>query len=318
MANVDQTHGGKQCTTVHSFLVITGLLAGVVLFGQEVPSKPLSIPVYNPLLINPAFAGSKDFTNIGLTTKALKYPDSQVLNVHKRLSTANGDYSNLGFGAFVFQEQWDASWNSGIGLTGSYHYALDDKKLHNLAGGVTVKGILNMPKKGAESIPDTASVFFHPNLDLGIYYYGPSAFAGISVTTLLDPARKEDTLYAYSDLHRGYHFYGGYKFVLSKQYGIVLEPSLLVSLDDNTFSEAHKHLVPYLKLYLQNFYIGTYLKDLDILALFFQYQFPRLYTGVFLEFPRVGFLNDDNIIMEVSLGVNLGRGVNTSLQYRHW
>jgi len=69
---------------------------------------------------------------------------------------------------------------------------------------------------------------------------------------------------------------------------------------------------------LHNFYIGTYLKDLDIFALFFQYQFPKFYTGVFLEFPRVGYLNDENIIFEVSLGVNLGNGSPTFTQHRHW
>ncbi len=72
---------------------------------------------------------------------------------------------------------------------------------------------------------------------------------------------------------------------LVKETGIVLEPSLLVSLNDSTISEPHKHLIPYLKIYMQNFYVGTYLRSLDILALFFQYQFPKFYTGVLLEFP---------------------------------
>jgi hypothetical protein len=117
---------------------------------------------------------------------------------------------------------------------------------------------------------------------------------------------------------REYHLYGGYKFLLSRENSVVLEPSLLVSLNDTTFSELHKHLVPYLKLYLQNFYIGTYMKSLDTFALFFQYQFPRFYTGIFLEFPRVGFLNEDNIIFEISLGVNLDRGDQRFLQFRHW
>jgi hypothetical protein len=122
----------------------------------------------------------------------------------------------------------------------------------------------------------------------------------------------------HSPVDREYHLYGGYKFMVSKALGIVIEPSLLVTLNDSTISEPHKHLVPYLKIYLQNFYLGTYLKDLDIFALFFQYQFPKFYTGVFLEFPRVGFLNDDNIIFELSLGVNLGKKGQPFLRYRHW
>ncbi len=76
---------------------------------------------------------------------------------------------------------------------------------------------------------------------------------------------------------------------------------LLVSLNDSTLSEPQKHLVPYLKVYLQNFYVGTNIKSLDVFTLFFQYQFPRFYTGVYLEFPRVGFLNNVNIIFEVGI-----------------
>jgi hypothetical protein len=91
-----------------------------------------------------------------------------------------------------------------------------------------------------------------------------------------------------------------------------------LTLNNETVSEPHKHLMPYLKVYLQNFYIGTYLKDFDILALFFQYQFPKFYTGVFLEFPRVGYLNDNNIIFEVSFGLNLGKSNSSFSQYRHW
>ena len=319
MGTAEHISLGKKVTHIWFFLVVIGLVTSLVLNGQDVPSKPLSIPVFSPMVINPAYVGSKDFTNISLTTKALKYPDSQVLNLHKRLSGPDGDYSNLGFGAYVFQEQLDESWNTGLAVTGAYHYAIDDKHLHNIAVGATVKGIFTVPKKGNESVADSFTTVFRPNLDLGVYYYGPQGFGGISATSLFDTKTPGDsTELSYSLIDREYHVYGGYKFVLSKKLGIVIEPSLLVSLNDETLSEPHKHLVPYLKVYLQNFYLGSYLTDSDIFALFFQYQFPRFYTGVFLEFPRIGFLNDDNIIFEVSLGVNLGQGGATFLQYRHW
>ena len=184
---------------------------------------------------------------------------------------------------------------------------------------VSLKGFLNVPKASAESSGDSASSVFNPNLDFGVYYYGPTAFGGLSVTTLFSTKLSDDvTMESDAYVPREYHAYGGYKFLISKKNAIVIEPSLLVTLNDSTLSEPHKHLVPYLKVYLQNFYIGTYLKSSDIFALFFQYQFPRFYTGVFLEFPRIGFLNDDNIIFELSLGVNLGQEGPRFLQYRHW
>jgi hypothetical protein len=306
--------------TIRSLLFITmGLLSGILISAQDIPAKPLSIPVYHPMVINPAFVGSKDFTNISLTSKVSKYPDNQIINLHKRLADKDGNYTNVGVGAYAFQEQLKHSWNTGLALAGSYHFAVDDKHLHNISIGASAKGLFFIPKKGDEAATDTFKTRFHPNLDVGVYYYGPQAFAGISSTSLFENGSDGDTITpSYLQMDREYHLYGGYKFMVSKTLGIVIEPSLLVTLNDSTISEPHKHLVPYLKIYLQNFYLGTYLKDLDIFALFFQYQFPKFYTGVFLEFPRVGFLNDDNIIFELSLGVNLGKKGQPFLRYRHW
>jgi type IX secretion system PorP/SprF family membrane protein len=302
-----------------SIAAVAGLMLCWSLFAQAVPSRPLSIPVYQPMVLNPAYAGSKDFTSISLSSRIYKVPDNQLLNFHQRLTGANGFYSNFGIGGFFFQEQLERSLNMGLAGTVAYHYSIDKANLHNIAAGTTLKGILHVPKDQAEIPGDSLISSFRPNMDVGIYYYGPSAFAGISVTTLFSARLKEGS--AINDeahIPREYHFYGGYKFLLSRKSSVVLEPSLLVSVNDTTFSEMHKNMIPYLKLYLQNFYIGTYMKSLDTFALFFQYQFPRFYSGVFLEFPRVGFLNEDNIIFEISLGVNLDRGDQRFLQFRHW
>lgn len=301
-----------------STLVLTGLSMTAGLLAQDVPSQPLSIPVFHSMVLNPAFVGSKDFTNIALTSRVFNF-SSQLINVHKRLKNQEGEYSNIGLGAFAFNEQGTYSWNTGLGLSGSYHMAIDKEHLHNISGGLTLKGIASVPNKGEVQAYDSASTAFTPDLDLGVYYYGPHAFAGLSITSLLESSDKMDSLTrTYASIDRGYHLYGGYKFVLVRDLGIVLEPSILVSLNGETINEPHKHLTPYLKIYLQNFYLGSYLKDFDTFALFFQYQFPKFYTGVFLEFPRVGYLNDENIIFELSMGVNLGDGGKKFLQYRHW
>jgi type IX secretion system PorP/SprF family membrane protein len=297
-------------------VLFLGGMNGISLHGQGAPSKLLSLPVYNPVVLNPAFAGSKDFTNIGLITKASKWPDTQIMNINLRVSPED-QFSKIGFAAYAFQEQFDLSWNSGVAVSGAYHYSLDRQKLHFISLGATAKGVFAVPKESAES-PDSLTAKFRPNMDVGLYYYGPRAFGGVSVTTLFGTNTDGDTTLNYSEIDRQYNFQVGYKFLISKKLGIVFEPSLLATLNDETISEPFKHLVPYLKVYLNNYYIGTYLKDLDIFALFFQYQFPKFYTGVFLEFPRVGYLNDENIIFEVSLGINLGNGSPTFTQHSHW
>jgi len=303
--------------TVLLALLFSGI-TGVSLQGQSVASTLLSTPIYHPMVLNPAYVGSKDFTNISLTTRASKSPDSQILNVHKRLARSDGKYSKLGFGVYAFQEQFDQNWNTGLAVSRAYHHPLDKQNLHSISAGATLKGVFAIPKKSDESVSDTLSSKFRPNMDIGVYYYGPQAFAGLSSTTLFGTNINGDSSLNYSAFERQYHTFVGYKFLVSKKLGIVIEPSLLLSLNDETISDPFRELVPYLKVYLKNFYLGTYMKDLDIFALFFQYQFPKFYTGVFLEFPRVGYLNDDNIIFELSVGINLGESDPFFKHYRHW
>jgi hypothetical protein len=290
---------------IRLLIILSGMLLGTALHAQQIPAGPLSIPVYHPLVINPAYVGSKDYTNISFTTRALKNWDQQLVHAHTRLTGSNNYYSNFGLGGYAFLEQVDQSWNTGLALAGAYHHSLDEARIHNISGGISLKGIFEMPKKPEESSGDSLNSSFSPDMDFGAYYYGPAAFGGLSLTSAFGKERH-------------YHLYGGYKFLLSRSQSIVLEPSVLVSLNDSTFAEAHKQITPYLKLYLQNFYIGTYMKSVDLFALFFQYQFPRFHTGVFLEFPRKGFLNDENIIFELSFGINLGTEKQKFLQHRHW
>jgi hypothetical protein len=299
-------------------LIVMMGLYGMMLHAQTVPSKPLSVPVYQPMVLNPGIVGSKDFTSISFTSRALKSPDSQVLSYHQRLRKADDNFSKLGIGAYGFHEQLNSSWNAGLALGAAYHLPLDKQGLHNLGTGATVRSFVAVPKNDVEGVPDSASNDFKPNLDLGVYYYGPNAFAGVSVLSLLKESNHPDTAFAYSQTSRDFIIYGGYKFIIRSDPGIVIEPSLLISLNNDNISEPFKQFTPYLKIYLQNFYVGTYLKDLDILALFFQYQFPRFYTGVFLEFPRIGYLNNENIIFELSFGMNLSRDKGSFSKHRHW
>ena len=298
-------------------LLVPGLLAPLHLAAQKIPSKPLSNVIYSPLVINPAIGGSKDFTAININSSVLKSPNNQLFSFHKRKTEPLGSYSRFGFGSYLFNEKLEGSRNTGLAVTGAYHISLDQDRVHNVAVGAALKGIVNLPSGEGES-GDSASTF-NPNADFGIYYYGPSGFAGISTTSLFGTQDTAGTLYGTeSYVPREYHLYGGYKFVLSRKNSIVLEPSLLLSLNDSTFSSPQDHITPFIKLYMENFYVGTYYKSLDHLALFFQYHFPRFYAGVFLEFPRVGFLNDDNIIFEINLGVNLGKNQKSINQHTSW
>lgn len=309
-------------TSLHRLvLTLAGFLAVSNLMAQMVPANPSSFTVYSPFLVNPAISGSKDFSNINLIARVNGSPGAQMATYTGRLPGKTSDgvktHTGFGLGGFFYNDEFVLSRNLGFGVSGAYHISLDQQKLSNLAIGAAFRGHYNLVSDEGESTTGRSNSFT-PNVDAGLYYYGPSAFAGISSTNLLGTS---DSTLAYGDeayIPREYNFYGGYKFLLSRKNGIVLEPSLLISLNDSTLSEIGQHITPYLKLYMQNFYVGTYFEDFDHLAFFFQYQFPLFYSGVMVEFPRQGFLTSDNIIIELCLGINLGLDKDTFRKSRHW
>ncbi|MEZ5071430.1 MAG: type IX secretion system membrane protein PorP/SprF [Bacteroidales bacterium] len=296
--------------------------------AQEVPARPLSIPVYHPMVFNPAVVGSKDFTSVSLTSKVLNSPQNQLLQFHTRFGQHPSGFSPWGLGSYVFRNNPGTEWETGASVAAAYHIPLDENYLHMISVGSSFRGFFHLPGKTLKEVYNDPGRVFQLNMDLGVYYYGPRAFGGLSSTSLFG-GKWDAVLPGDSSLFfpRGYHAFGGYKFMIKRDPGIVLEPSLLISVSDSTLGEFHRHMVPYLKLYLQNFYVGTgikplqfpnFWKSMDVIVFFFQYQFPRMHTGVYLEFPRTGFLNDNNIIFEVNLGFNLGKEGEGFFKYRHW
>jgi hypothetical protein len=59
---------------------------------------------------------------------------------------------------------------------------------------------------------------------------------------------------------------------------------------------------------MQNATFGTYIKNPDNLSFFLQYQFPRFYAGMCVEYPLNEMLiTSDQVNVELSFGLNLGK-----------
>ncbi len=227
-------------------------------------------------------------------------------------------YTRFGVGAALFNNVIGPSRNLGLTVAGSYHIPLNDKNLSFLSVGTAVKGIYNM----SDSVPDYSAPpknTFIPNLDFGIYYYGQSLYAGISATNLLGNMLDSSDLVVYNvPVSREYFLIAGYKFVISKSLNIVIEPSLIIDLNDSLNFDKKETYNPMLKIYLEDFCLGGYLHDYDKFTFFFQYKFPRLYLGTLVDFPRdVPFYKND-LTIEIAAGINFGAVSRSSSAKWHW
>lgn len=158
---------------------------------------------------------------------------------------------------------------------------------------------------------------FIPNVDAGLYLYGQNFHVGISATNIMGSMTDSTNMAIYNiPVSRQYFFIAGYKLVLSRSLNIVLEPSVIVNLNDSLDFNKKETYNPMLKLYMDAFCIGAYLHSYDNLTFFFQYKFPKLYIGTLVDFPRnVPFYKRD-LTIEIAAGINFG-GITTSSRNRY-
>ena len=306
-------------------LGIISLLAGFNAKAQHTPYNPISGRVFTPFIINPAIAGSKDFMALDLSATIQGVNYSQLLSGNSRIAKKGPRYfgapvaksfTRIGMGAALFNDVSGPSRNLGLSIASSYHIPLNDKNLSFLSAGVAFKGIYNM----TDSLPDPgipARNAFIPNADAGIYLYGQKFHVGLSATNILGSMTDSADMAIYKiPVSRQYYLIAGYKFVLSKSLNIVIEPSLIVNLDDSLdFSDKNSYN-PMLKLYMDAFCIGSYLHSYDNLTFFFQYKFPSFYIGTLVDFPRnVPFYKKD-LTVEIAAGFNFG-GTGSSPRNRY-
>jgi len=310
-----------------SLLVLMLIISTHNSLAQYVPLNPMSSRVFNPFIINPAIAGSKDFMALDIAATIQGEDLSQLLSGNTRIARkgphyfgapVSKSYTNYGIGAAIFNDAYGASRNLGASIAASYHLPLDEKNLSFLSGGIAVKGIYNM----SDSVPDfdaPSRNSFIPNIDAGIYIYGKNLYAGISATNILGSMTDSTDMAIYNiPVSRQYFLMAGYKLVLSRSLNIVLEPSLIINLNDSLDFDKKETYNPMLKLYMEAFCIGAYLHDYDNLTFFFQYKFPRLYIGTLVDFPRdVPFFKRD-LTLEIAAGINFGSTTASSRNRYQW
>jgi type IX secretion system PorP/SprF family membrane protein len=312
------------------FILIFCLLSGL-LVGQQTPYHPLSYRIFSPFLFNPAMAGSKDFSSLDVISGWQGKSNSQLISVNSRITKKGPSYfmspvvkafTNIGIGGYLFNEDYSPSRNMGAGAICSYQIPLDKQSLSFLSFGVAVKGIYNTMDSVYSADPGLSmpsESTFYPNLDAGIYYYGPSLFAGFSVTNLLGNPGDPDSLGIYRiPASRQYFFVAGYKFLISKPLNLVLEPSLIINGNTWRYHKITDIIKPMLKIYAQDFCVGTYFNDYDNISFFFQYRYPRFYVGTFFEMPKKTAYYKKDLNVEFAVGVNFSAIKSKNLKYYHW
>ncbi len=308
-------------------LIVVFLFTAVLAYSQQLPFYPVSFRIFSPLIINPAYVGSKDFFSADFIAGFQGDSYSQVLSANSRiyrkvpgylLSSRTTEFTNFGIGGAAFNNFDDFSITSGLIGSFSYHIPVNRYSLTFLSIGASVKG--NYHKfKGDEDSDLQSKNFLFPNADFGLYMYNPIFYAGLSATNLLGRPEDPDTLYNYMvPVSRQYYFQAGAKIVISRSLRLVVEPSFTINTDDSLTFDVKESIEPMLKIYAGNFCLGTYFNDYSKISFFFQYRFPKIYVGTFFALPKDSPYFKEIPTTEIAVGINLPHNNSGFSKNGHW
>ena len=189
--------------------------------------------IFNELVINPAYAGSKELWNINgiyssQWTGLSGSPATQTISV-------DGPVSNkIGLGVHIINDHIGAQSQQGIFGSYAYRIKLDDKfKLSlGLAVGAsyfTIDGTqLTMETQDDPAIPKTLQTKLRFDSKTGLFLYSDRFYAGFSVSDLLSDVFKSGDLMVPTQA-RHYYLTSGYVFDLGEKFKF--KPSFLIKED---------------------------------------------------------------------------------------
>lgn len=299
------------------------------LSGQQMPFNPISYRIFSPFMLNPGAAGSKDFFSTDLLAGFNGRSSSQMITGNARIgkkgqkylqTTTSGTFTNIGIGASAFHDfnSIDSTNTAGGSIALSYHIPLNKKGLTFLSLGASAKGLYHY-YSGDYETNKPSKEFYFPNVDFGIYLYGPDFFTGVSATNFLGAPEDTSSLNIYPvPVSRQYNFIAGYKIVLVRSINLVLEPSVMILTDDSLTFNVRETIEPVLKVYVGNFAIGTYFNDYNKISFFFQYRYPKFYVGAFFALPKDSPYFQKSPTTEIALGINFSGNRSGYTRYGHW
>jgi len=218
-------------------IILLWLLAlGTALKAQQETQH--SMYFFNPVLLNPAYAGSQEAIQVTGTVRdqwtGLKgAPKTQVLSLHSPLKT-----ENIGVGFTVLNDQLGITKNTGVYADLAYSIKVN-KKNNRLAFGVKVGMDFFRQDFSSLRVNDNTDALYTEgfnykknlfNIGAGLYYYGKRHYIGISTPRLV---KNKINLASDQQALQENHYYAFGGIVIKLNPAINMRPSFIVKYVNN-------------------------------------------------------------------------------------
>ena len=216
-------------------LYTTTTLLILLALGVSAQQDPMFTKyMFNSLIYNPAYAGSKDHMSIGLLHRTQWWgieggPSTQTLTLHSPLRN-----ERVGVGLSAIHDQIGPSRSLTINLSYAYRIPIGNGKLSVgiQGGGVNWRADytgLILDDNGDEAFSMDQPNMWMPNFGAGIYYYNKSFYMGVGAPKLIEFDLREDgvTTNIWARQYRHYYFNTGAAIPISGD-AIIFKPSIMV------------------------------------------------------------------------------------------
>jgi len=227
----------------YTFLICLFTLATAASFAQS--DQHYTMFMYNKLLYNPAYTGSRDATSVNAVyrdqwTEIQGAPKTLNLSVDGPVGNYMKPFRKVAIGVSIDNERIGVENNTDMMAYYAYRIKLDKSVLSfGLRAGsriyTTNYNALNPFQQNDLNLAQNIKNAFLPNAGAGVYWSGDQFFLGASVPNLLQDYYDKNTKtvnISQSKEVRGYYFNGGYVFPVNET--IKLEPQILARYAGNS------------------------------------------------------------------------------------
>ncbi|MDD4149292.1 MAG: type IX secretion system membrane protein PorP/SprF [Bacteroidales bacterium] len=303
----------KRFLLIFTFLVFA---LTSILQAQQLPLY--SQYMMNDFFINPAIAGSKEYSPILLSihkqwTGINDSPSTQTLSGHTMLAN-----NNVGIGAIIYNDGFGPESHIGLHAIYSYHFHID--RLNKISLGLSAiafqykmdQRFLNLTIYDDPAITYMIEKTIVPDATFGVYAYGKKYYVGLTAAHLFQAKLKINRNIDENTMVRHYFGMGGYKFTFPNSPQLEIEPSVLVKMTEITPPQFDINLKLY---YDKDYWFGMSIRPGDsfVAAIGFkhnQYYFGYAYDFTFSDLSAYTFGSQ-----EIIFGMNIGENNRRSRSF---
>ena len=287
------------------FKIVVLLTVTLNSFGQFDPTT--SLYLLNPMLINPAYAGSREALSLStFYNKKWTGIDGSPTTVTFAADVPLSD-QKLGLGLILVNDKIGVTKENQFVTNYSFRIFLGENILSfGLGAGVVLTNTafsnLVAIDPGDEVFLADSRVFTVPNFNFGVYYSTPIWYAGISVPRLLnysfDYTKNKYVIDNYFSMY-SYMFNTGANFIPSRNFGF--HPSILVRYSSIPATSKVQYDINALFSFMEKFRVGSSYRNNRSVAALLQFQPTRqLNIGYSYDFEvsKLGrYSNGSHMIM---------------------